>query len=176
MLRSRPNMAAAMESSTSRVSTWTSRVPPADGGDQDAGQRGQRGAEGPRERSQPFGPPAVELEERRVVDDRPHGHPGAGALEEQADAHRDEHAAAEGDRLVIGDVDPEELELRRVAEEQVVGPGHSGVPDPLGQRDQPQHDADGDHDLGDVGGVSQPAHDAAVEDDAQQGRQHRDAR
>ena len=28
MLRSRPNIAAAMESSTSRVSTWTSRVPP----------------------------------------------------------------------------------------------------------------------------------------------------
>ena len=28
MLRSRPNTAAAMESSTSRVSTWTSSVPP----------------------------------------------------------------------------------------------------------------------------------------------------
>jgi hypothetical protein len=53
--------------------------------------------------------------------------------------------------LVNSDVDPEELEFGGVAEKQVVHPGHARVPDPLGQGDQPEHDADGDHDFGHVG-------------------------
>ena len=81
---------------------------------------------------------------------------------------RDEHPATQGDRLVVGDIDAEDLELGGVAEEQLVGPGDAGVPDPLGQSDQPEHDADGDDDLGHLGRLAQPAHDAAVEDQPQQ--------
>ena len=136
----------------------------ADGGDEDAGQRGQRAAERPRDGRQPDGPSTVQLQEGRVVDDGPHGHAGAGAGEEQADAHRDQHPAAEGDGLVIGDVDAEELEFRRDPEEEEVVARHAGIPDPLGQRDQPEHDADGHHDLGDVGRLPEPPHDAGVED------------
>ena len=141
---------------------------PADRRDEDARQRRQCAAEGPGERRQPLGPPAVELQERRVVDDGPHGHAGAGAGEQQADPHRDEHAASQGDRLVVSDVDAENLELCRVAEEQAVGARDAGAPDPLRQRDQPQHDADGDHDLGHVGCLAQPPHDPDVEHHAQQ--------
>ena len=118
MLRSRPNMAAAMESSTSSVRTCTSSVPPLIGVMRMPASAARRAAQRPRERRQPLGASAVELEQRRVVHHGPHGHAGPGALEEQADADGDEHTAAEGDGLVIGDVDAEDLELGRVAEEE----------------------------------------------------------
>ena len=146
-----------------------------DRGDEDTGERGQGAAEGPGECGQPLGAPAVELEQRGIVDDGAHGDARAGAREEEPDAHGDEDPAGQRDRLVIGDVDAEDLELRRVAEEETVGPWHARAPDPLGQRDQPQHDADGDHDLGHVSRLAQPPHDADVEDHPQQGSQdHQD--
>ena len=163
-----------MESSTKQGQDVHVECAAADRRDEDAGQRGQRGSERPRERGQPLGATAVQLEERRVVDHRPHGHAGPRALEEQPDAHSDEHAAAEGDPLVIGHVDAEDLEFRGLAEERLVGAGHSGVPNPRGQGDQPEHDADGDHDLGHLGRVAQPPHDAAVEAHAHQWSQDHD--
>ena len=172
MLRRRPNIAAAMESSTSRVSTWTSSVPPLIGVMRmpaSAARAPPRAQENAASRS---GRPPLSWRSAGVVDHGPHGHAGAGAGEQQTDAHGDEHTAAQGDRLVVGDVDAEELELRRVAEEQAVGARHAGAPDPLRQRDQPQHDADGDDDFGHVSRLAQPPHDPDVEDDAQQGSQH----
>jgi len=112
--------------------------------------------------------PAIELEERRVVDHGSHGHAGSGARKQEADAHGDEHAAPQRDRFVVGDIDAQELELCRVAEEQLVSAWHARVPDPLRQRDQPQHDADGDHDFGHVSRLAEPPHDHDIEDDAQQ--------
>ena len=123
----------------------------ADGRDEDAGQCGQSPTEGPREGGQPLGPAAVELQQGGIVDHGAHGHTRPGAREEQPDADGDEDAAAEGDGLVVRDIDTEELELGCIAEEQAVGAGHARVPDPLGQGDEPQHDADGHHNFGDVG-------------------------
>ncbi len=141
----------------------------ADRGDEDARQRGECSAQGPGESRQPFGPAAVELEERRVVDHGSHGDAGSSTREQEADADCNEHTAAQGNRLVVGDVDTEELELCRVAEEELVGARHARVPDPLRQRDQAQHDADGDHDLCNVSRLAEPPHDDDVEDDAEEG-------
>ena len=165
MLRSRPNMAAAMESRTSRVSTWTSRVPPLIGVMRMPASAASAPPDGPRERGQPLGPAAVELRAARGCRPPPAWPRRCGcSLNSKRMPTAMRTAAAEGDRLVVGHVDPEDLELRRVAEEQVVGPRHAGIPDPLGQGDQPEHDADRDHDLGHLGRLPQPPHDADVED------------
>ena len=136
----------------------------ADRGDEDPRQGRQRGAQRPREHRQPLRTTSVQLEQRLIVHHRPHGHTRPCALEEQPDADRNEYPATQGDRLVVGDIDAEDLELRGVAEEQLIRPGDAGVPDPRSQGDQPEHDPDGDDDLGHLGRLAQPPHDAAVED------------
>ena len=119
-----------------RVSTCTSSVPPLIGVMRIPARAASAPPKRPREGGQPLGTTPVQLEECRVVHHRPHGHARPRALEEHPDAHRDEHSAPEGDRLVVGHIDAEDLEFGRIAEEQLVGAGDAGVPDPRGQGDQ----------------------------------------
>jgi hypothetical protein len=74
----------------------------------------------------------------------------------EAQPHRDQHGRTDGDRLVIGHIDAQYLELGRLAEERDVVANDGRVPDPLGQGDEGQRDADRDHDFGDLGRVAQP--------------------
>ena len=73
------------------------------GGDQDAAEGRERGADRPAVDRHPIGSGAVEQRERPIVDVGPHGDADARAKEEEPEPDRHQDGDGDGDGLVVGD-------------------------------------------------------------------------
>ena len=167
-------MAAAMESSTSSVRTCTSSVPPLMGVMRIPARAANAAPSAHEKTASLSGRPPFNWSSAGLSTTARMATPVRVLLKSIRMPTAMSTPQPEGDGLVVGDIDAEDLELRGVAEEQLVGPGDAGVPDPRSQGDQPEHDPDGDDDLGHLGRLAQPAHDAAVEDGPDQWGQDHD--
>ncbi len=140
---------------------------------QDAGDRGQRGADGPAEGRQLPGPAAEEPDQGPVVDHAAHGDAGPGPIEEEPQPDGDGDGGADGDDLLVVDVHAEEGEPVE-AEELRHGPRRRlpdvVVDEPEQEERQPHRDGQRGRHVGRV----HPLDDRAFDHRAQQRRQHAD--
>ena len=133
------------------------RVEPEDGGQQDARRRGHHRPDDPGRPADAGGVEARQLEQRRVVDDAPHGHAEAGAAQDQRQPGAGDDADHHQDHLVPADVDARHLE--RLGGQELRQRDDGRAVDDRGQPEEHQQQPDGGDDPEGGGGAGQPAAD-----------------
>ena len=134
---------------------------------QDPGHRGEREADGPRQRRCPVGAAAVELQELTVVDHRSHGRARGGPVEEDAKAEGEHHGEHHGDDLVGGDRHVADRHGGGRAEEGGVASGLEVAPHPVDDADDEDEQDDRHEDLGDLRGALEQPDDVPLDEHAE---------
>jgi hypothetical protein len=114
-----------------------------EGGEQDAGHRGQARAQGPAHHADAPRASAVERGQVAIVDLGPHGDTDTRAIEDEAQHERDDEGDRHRDHLVPRDERVDDAEAA-VAPEELGQSAAFGLPDRVGEAHQAEHEAHGD--------------------------------